>query len=535
MASNTPSTSRNVRILPPDDDSSDFGSIPSDISDTESYSSESDVDVLAPTWCITTNGLRPITFTKVNKLLVPIPGNKPIDWFNLLVDEVLLQNIVSYTNSYAIETFCGSTLSPNSRINKWKDLTVHELKLFLGLLMHTGTVPLHRLQDYWKKDWLFGLKCFSDTMSRDRFLLILRCIYFQKTSENENNVEKNIRLGKIKNVIDYFNTKMLNCYYPQRELSLDEAMILWRGRLLFRQYIKGKRHKYGIKLYTLTEPHGLIIKFMVYSGATDIFSGKGHTEKVVLYLMKEKLGHGHSLFMDNFYNSFALASKLLHNNTYCTGTLRIDRKHNPVDVKNAKLKRGETIARYGESVMVGKWQDTRPVSYISTEYENEMVTFVNKRGRNKEKPLPIIKYNAFMKGVDRADQMQSYYPFERKTLRWYKKVFVHIIHMLLMNSHKLYCMHIEKMSFYDYRIEVIRSLLKPGAALIPNPPQAEPDVVHTLKKIEERDNRNRLKRKQCRVCTKQGKKIKTTFFCGNCGDDPGLCLGECFRTYHGYN
>lgn len=71
-------------------------------------------------------------------------------------------------------------------------------------------------------------------------------------------------------------------YYPDKELSLDEAMVLWRGRLLIRQYIKGKCHKYGVKFYMLLEPNGLNLKFPIYSGKTDqILSGKDHAIKVV--------------------------------------------------------------------------------------------------------------------------------------------------------------------------------------------------------------------------------------------------------------
>lgn len=39
-----------------------------------------------------------------------------------------------------------------------------------------------------------------------------------------------------------------------------------------------------------------------------------------------------------------------------------------------------------------------------------------------------------MSGVDRPGQMLSYYPCERKTLRWYKKVFIHILQQLLLNA-----------------------------------------------------------------------------------------------------
>lgn len=33
-------------------------------------------------------------------------------------------------------------------------------------------------QTIWKTGRLFNLKCFSENMSRDRFLIILRCLHF---------------------------------------------------------------------------------------------------------------------------------------------------------------------------------------------------------------------------------------------------------------------------------------------------------------------------------------------------------------------
>ncbi|XP_046687502.1 uncharacterized protein LOC124373146 [Homalodisca vitripennis] len=114
--------------------------------------------------------------------------------------------------------------------------------------------------------------------------------------------------------------------------------------------------------------------------------------------MREKLNNGHALFMDNYYNSFPLASELLSQKTYCTGTLRLDRKYLPEEVKNAKLKKGETIAAYAEGVMVAKWKDRRVVAYLSTEFENIMAVSINRRQVQREKPLPILQYNANMKG-----------------------------------------------------------------------------------------------------------------------------------------
>lgn len=120
---------------------------------------------------------------------------------------------------------------------------------FIGLVLHTGTIRLNRQQDYWKTHSLFNLKCFSESMSIDRFLLIMRCLHFAKNEPEKSTTD---RLYKIRPIIDFFNNKMVSLYYRGQQLSLDESMVLWRGRLVFRQYIKNKRHKYGIKLYMLT-------------------------------------------------------------------------------------------------------------------------------------------------------------------------------------------------------------------------------------------------------------------------------------------
>ncbi|KAJ8936088.1 hypothetical protein NQ314_012497 [Rhamnusium bicolor] len=139
---------------------------------------------------------------------------------------------------------------------------------------------------------------------------------------------------------------MKDIYYPSKNLSLDESMLLWRGRLLFKQYIKNKKHKFGIKIYILTEPEGLVLTMALYTGQVD--------EMGRVTPNREYLGNGHAIFMDNFYNSYTLAKQLLDLKTYCTGTLRSDRKDNPKDIMKAKLKKGETKAAYRDGVMVAR-------------------------------------------------------------------------------------------------------------------------------------------------------------------------------------
>ncbi|KAJ8883397.1 hypothetical protein PR048_015240, partial [Dryococelus australis] len=299
-----------------------------------------------------------------------------------------------------------------------------------------GNVKLSRLQGYWK---------------RDPFLWKQR--YCNEHEQGQ------IFANHIWAVINIFNTRMSEVYYPGRELSLDESMILWRGRLSFRQYIMNKRHEYGIKVYMLNNLDGFINKCAVYTRMLDDLEGKGILERLFC-LLQDKLNVGHHVYMDNYYNSFGLAKTLLYQKTRWTATLRLIKKNTPKDIVSAKLKKGKSIARYSAGVMIGKWKDRRDVSYISTEFENTMVEVENKRKQVETKPLPIVKYNAFMSGTDKQDQMLSYYLCERKTIRWPTKQFFHIIEIILFNAHYLYDEYSGcKIPLFDYRLTVIKGLL----------------------------------------------------------------------------
>lgn len=48
----------------------------------------------------------------------------------------------------------------------------------------------------------------------------------------------------------------------------------------------------------------------------------------------------------------------------------------------------------------------------------------------------------FMGAVDRSDQMVAYSTFNRRTLKWWKKVFFHVMSLSILNSwimYKVWC------------------------------------------------------------------------------------------------
>jgi hypothetical protein len=80
-------------------------------------------------------------------------------------------------------------------------------------------------------------------MSRIRFELLLANIHF---SDNERAANGN-RLSKIQPLQNLLILKFQKTFVPNKNVCIGETMIPFRGRLSFRQYIPGKRHKYGVK------------------------------------------------------------------------------------------------------------------------------------------------------------------------------------------------------------------------------------------------------------------------------------------------
>ena len=106
---------------------------------------------------------------------------------------------------------------------------------------------------------------------------------------------------------------------------------------------------------------------------------------------------------------------------------------------DAKLKKGEVVWRTSDDVAVLKWKDKREVYTISNKHtQPKLVPVTNRRGDQKMKPDSVKDYNNYMSGIDRTDQMLSYHFALRKTIRWYKKVAVHMIEIYLVNSFYLF-------------------------------------------------------------------------------------------------
>jgi len=142
-----------------------------------------------------------------------------------------------------------------------------------------GLVQLPEFGLYWSSSPLFSTN-FGNFMSRNRFLILSTMIHY---SNNETNDQTN-RLYKLGTIVEDIMVNSNNCMSPHDTLCIDESMIPFTGRLFFKQYLKNKRHKYGIKLFKLYMTPNYTINLKVYAGK-EVTPETSVSSKVVMELI----------------------------------------------------------------------------------------------------------------------------------------------------------------------------------------------------------------------------------------------------------
>ena len=126
--------------------------------------------------------------------------------------------------------------------------------------------------------------------------------------------------------------------------------------------------------------------------------------------------------------------------------------------------------------------------------------------------------------------------FERKSLKWWKKVFFWMVEVIVVNSYILYSSHRtgrRKLSHKEFRRELIISLCQP--LLKSSPVQHNQHDCSIERLLGQHYPETGRKRRDCRVCSSRGvdgERHLTNTFCATCSDHPALCIGKCYKYYY---
>ena len=225
-------------------------------------------------------------------------------------------------NRYAEQHVQTQKLTKRSKTLPWWPTTNEEMFRYRGIILEMGLVQMLEIDYYWSKSKLCGSEVTQNTISRDWFELLLKYFHF---SNNQEAHADHDRFFKLRVLSDSLRTKFKSVYVPGSVIYIDETIVLWKERLLFKKYIPGKAHKYGVRIYKLGATNGYTWNFIIYTGKQDLTAGLGHAQTVVLDLADGLLKYHRTIGVDNFFTSISLAERLLRNDNYLIGILRGNR------------------------------------------------------------------------------------------------------------------------------------------------------------------------------------------------------------------
>ena len=242
--------------------------------------------------------------------------------------------------------------------------------MYICALIYRGILWKPVSYMYFTTDKLFETPRFRSIISRDACVNLEKFIHF---IDNESLPENYSKTAKIKPIFDYFVSRFQKLFTRDRDISINESLLLWKGRLSWKQYIPRKRSRFGLKPFVLCDAiTGYVWNSILYSGKdTDgIEDGNAdyHATRIVCSLAKSFFNKKYCIDVDNWFTLVELCKVLKENGCDIIGTLQKDRKGLPISVVKAKMKTGQRNVSYEHKlrVMCLGWKDKRDVFLMGT-------------------------------------------------------------------------------------------------------------------------------------------------------------------------
>lgn len=393
--------------------------------------------------------------------------------------------------------------------DKWVDISSLELKKFIGALILIGVYKSknEEVGQLWSRN--DGRPIFNQIMSRERFRQIVKVLRFDDATARRARGTQD-KLQPIKNCFTTWNKHLQDAYIPSESMTVDEQLVTFRGRCPFRQYIKSKPGRYGIKIWAICDSDNSYVWAMeIYAGKKASGREVNQGERVVLSLTQDIQKSGRNITCDNFFTSIGLARKLLSRQLTIVGTIRRNRKELPsefVTVKDREVY--STLFGFQDDSMIVSYcpKKGKIVTLLSTMHSEPDIDHSNE----KKKPEVILAYNATKGGVDTMDQMVRCYSVKRMTRRWPMVIFYNMIDVSALNAYIIWMSlkptHFSRKS--NKRRQFLIALGKELAGVQTERPVLEPP---TPAELEEPPR----KKRRCFLCaTKKDRKTKTV--CKKC-------------------
>ncbi len=465
----------------------------------------------------------------------------PVDFFELFFDDDVLELMVEQSIVYAI--FKGE----HNYI-----VTKEEMKVFLGILIVSGFVPVPSRRMFWETSTLTRNEAVYRAMRRNKFEKIMQYLHL-KDNTSLNMADK---YTKLRPLITLLTKRFSDHFQPEQSLSHDEAMVEYFGRHGCKQCIRNKPIRFGYKVWCLNTDAGYLVAFDIYQGKTmevnenynKQFGKCGATVLKNLDLLpEEKRTLPFNIYFDNLFTSFPLLVELKSRNYGATGTIRENRcKKCPIKTvkEMKKVDRGTSVHSVDteNDIVVCRWMDNAVVTLASTVNGNELYGKVPRYSVKMKKkveincPYIVKQYNKHMGGTDRQDQNVNNYRISFRRKKWWWCIFTWLVDVSVQNAWILHQKTGKNLSQLKFREQLAETYLtrfgNPPKGCGKTPTQTLSGNNRVIDDIRY-DNFNHLlvptKSNKRRRCAQEGCNKRPFTECNKC--ELGLCI-SCNASFH---
>ncbi len=413
----------------------------------------------------------------------------------------------------------------------WAPTDTHELLAFIGVHIFMGIDSLPQRRMYWQGGTRHATV--GEVLSRDRFESLTR---YLRVSPPEAAAAPRNPFSFVRAFIDSLNHSFPRHWNPGRHLALDESMVSFRGRSDIKQFVPGKPHPHGYKIWVLGNEN-YMLQLQLYQGKA---AAGPSIHDMVLQLTQLYRNTNHVLYCDTLFTSPTLLASLFNVGIRVCGSVKRNRIGMPSDAvlppaQLTAIPRGAHLQMQRDDVTLCAWRDKKLILLLYNHIDPKQLTTMQRWGDDGAIyqlgcPQAIRDYFHHARAVDVINQLHYSYLPGRKSRKCWTRLVWWLLDICILNAFRLWQVQHPDESHLTFRMQLAHELMeclppdrRPQRAAHPPPAGAALAKDHySVRFPEERD---------CRQCSNRaGQRKQTHFICAEC--KVHLCVGDCFRAYH---
>jgi hypothetical protein len=413
----------------------------------------------------------------------------------------------------------------------WPPTDTHELLAFIGVHIFMGIDSLPKRRMYWQGDTRHATV--AEVLSRDRFESLTR--YLRVSPPGAAAAPRN-PFSFVRAFIDSLNHSFPRHWNPGRHLALDESMVSFRGRSDIKQFVPGKPHPHGYKIWVLANEN-YMLQLQLYQGKA---AAGPSIHDMVLQLTQLYRNNNHVLYCDTLFTSPTLLASLSNVGIRVCGSVKRSRIGMPSaaelpPARLAAIPRGAHLQMQRDDVTLCAWRDKKLILLLYNHIDPKQLTTMQRWGDDGAIyqlgcPQAIRDYFHHARAVDVINQLHYSYLPGRKSRKCWTRLVWWLLDICLLNAFRLWQVQHPDESHLTFRMQLAHELMeclpperrpRRGAQAPAGAPALAKDHYSLLTQV----------RGDCKQCSHQPDRRVTTFYiCAKCRAH--LCVGACFAAYH---